>query len=154
MIFLILPGGSNPWVWASQEPALHRCFLASDYDVKTMIWCHWYAVEIESPMIPIRPITETRMPSHVYLYHSTTSKTHVFFLRERTLSHLSLLHSPFCSTMPDEFKVQILDVNVKHYRRWHWKKVCRQTEDGTGVRGTLKIHVKTIPVFLTCSLIP
>ena len=35
MIFLMLPpGGSNPWVWASQEPALHRCYLASDYDVK------------------------------------------------------------------------------------------------------------------------
>ena len=46
-------------------------------------WYHWcesyYDVEIDSPMIPIRPITETRMPSHVYLYHSTTSKTHVFF---------------------------------------------------------------------------
>ena len=24
------------------------------------------------PMIPMRPITETRMPSQVYLYHSTT----------------------------------------------------------------------------------
>ena len=34
MIFLMLPGGSNPWVWASQEPALHRCCLASDCDVK------------------------------------------------------------------------------------------------------------------------
>ena len=26
------------------------------------------------PIIPMRPITETRMPSQVYLYHSTTSK--------------------------------------------------------------------------------
>ena len=33
------------------------------------------------PMIPMRPITETRMPSQVYLYHSTTLQYKTIIMR-------------------------------------------------------------------------